>query len=310
MIYGWGGPSGRVVSTLCAIVLGVSLSACRGDDGPTGPAGPPGAQGPAGPAGPTGPTGPGGAPGTPGAAGRAIYGIDVGNALVVFASQRPDLVARRVTVSGLGAGETIVGIDFRPLDGRLYALGSASRLYTLDTVTAVATPVGAAFTPALNGAEFGFDFNPVVDRLRVHSDAEQNLRLNPVTGASAATDAALAYAAGDVNAGQDPSVGGTAYTNSVPNALTTSLFAIDAARDVLVRLPDANSGQLTTVGNLGVNASSQIGFDIAGAEAFATIVSEGVTFSTLYRIDLTTGTATVIGNVAGATRLRGIAIAP
>lgn len=306
-------PSSRVGSALCGVLCVAMLAACKGDDGPMGPAGPPGPVGPAGPggaqgpAGPAGPTGPGGAPG---AIGRAIYGITTANALVVFASQRPDLVARRATVTGLGTGESIVGIDFRPVDGRLYALSSASRLYTIDTVTAVATAVGAAFTPALAGAEFGFDFNPVVDRIRVHSDTEQNLRLNPATGAVASTDAALAYAAGDVNAGQNPGIGGSAYTNSVAGALTTSLFAIDAARDVLTILPDANAGQLTTVGSLGVNASTQIGFDIAGADAYASIVSEGVTFSTLYRINLSTGAATVIGNVGGGDRLRGIAVAP
>lgn len=308
MSYGRGGPSSRVGSTLrgaiCAIAL---LSACKGDRGPTGPAGPAGAQGETGAPGGTGGVGPAG---TPGAAGRPIYGIDVTNALVVFASQRPDLIARRVTVSGLGTGETIVGIDFRPVDGRLYALGSTSRLYTLDTITGAATSVGAAFTPALSGAEFGFDFNPTVDRIRTHSDTEQNLRLNPLTGATAATDAPLAYAIGDANFGQNPAIGATAYTNSVAGALTTELFAIDAARDVLVKLAAPNDGQLTTIGSLGINSSTQAGFDIAGADAFAVIVSEGSTFSTLYRINLATGAATVVGNIGGAARLRGIAVAP
>jgi len=221
-------------------------------------------------------------------------------------------VSRRVTVTGLGAGETIVGIDFRPVDGRLYALSSGSRVFTIDTITAVATPVGAAFTPALSGTDFGFDFNPVVDRIRVHSDAEQNLRIVPTTGAVAFTDAPLMYAPGDVNAGQTPNVAASAYTNSVAGATMTTLYAIDAFRDVLVILPDANSGLLTTVGTtgLGVNASTQIGFDIAGADAFVTIVSDGSAFSTLYRIDLATGIATPVGNIAGAPRLRGIAVAP
>ena len=48
-----------------------------------------------------------------------------------------------------------------------------------------------AFTPALSGTAFGFDFNPTVDRIRVVSDTGQNLRLNPDTGAVAAVDGAL-----------------------------------------------------------------------------------------------------------------------
>src|SRR5687768_10569309 len=107
-------PSSRVGSALCGVLCVAMLAACEGDQGPTGPAGPAGPVGPTGPGGaqgPVGPTGPTGPGGTPGAAGRAIYGITTTNALVVFASQRPDLVSRRVTVTGLGAGESIVGID-------------------------------------------------------------------------------------------------------------------------------------------------------------------------------------------------------
>ena len=56
-------------------------------------------------------------------------------------------------ITGLQGGEIILGIDFRPLTKQLYALGSTSRLYTLDTRTAVATQVGTA------GA---FTLNPIV----------------------------------------------------------------------------------------------------------------------------------------------------
>lgn len=299
--------AGRGVTRIAlAALCGMLLAACA-DDGEDGADGLTGPEGPAGPAGPPGPAGPAGEPGS---AGRPIYGIDAGNRLVVFASGRPDLVSRNVAVTGLATGESIVGIDFRPADLRLYALGTSSRVYVLDTLTGAATPAGAAFTPALAGAEFGFDFNPVPDRIRVHSDAEQDLRLNPVTGAVAAVDGALAYAAGDPGAGSDPRVVATAYTNSVAGATTTTLYAIDAARDVLVVLANPNDGLMTTVGALGVNASDHAGFDIAGAEAWAAVVSSGATFTTLHRVNLATGALTVVGTVGGNVRLRGIAVAP
>ena len=41
-------------------------------------------------------------------------------------------------------------------------------------------------SPPLNGTGFGFAFDPVADRIRVVSDSEQNLRINPDTGTVAA----------------------------------------------------------------------------------------------------------------------------
>ena len=48
----------------------------------------------------------------------------------------------------------------------------------------------------LAGSDFGFDFNPTVDRIRLISDADQNLRLNPMTGGVAATDSMLKHNSG------------------------------------------------------------------------------------------------------------------
>lgn len=244
--------------------------------------------------------------------GRSVFAVDAGNNLIRFGAQSPNVVARRAAISGLQSGEAIVGIDFRPLDKKLYALGSTSRVYTLDTLTAAATLIGTtAFTPALNGTTFGFDFNPVPDRIRVHSDADQDLRLNPATGGLAAIDSALAYNAGDANFGANPNIAGTAYTNSVAGATTTILYAIDSNRDILVTLPSPNNGKMTTVGALGVNTSELVGFDITGDTgiAYATLTT-GSSGSSFYTINLTTGAATLVGNVDNSTALRGIAVAP
>lgn len=312
----------RVLSCAALVVA----TGCTGDAGPTGPAGPagsPGAQGPAGPAGPTGPTGPAGPAGTPGTPGsnngRTIYGVDATGALLAFGASRPDVVTRKVTIAGLQMGETIQGIDFGPVDGRLYALGSTSRVYTLDTLTGAATAVGtAAFTPALAGTNFGFDFNPVPNRIRVHGNTNQNLRLVPRLGGAtdgtlAAVDSTLRYATGDAGAGQTPSIGGTAYTNSVSGATTTMLFAIDFTRDVLTMLANPNDGIMTTVGALGVNTTGDVGFDIAGnnGTAYATLTTGGgFGGSTLYIVNLATGSLFPVGGVANASPLRGIAVAP
>ncbi|BAH39063.1 MAG TPA: DUF4394 domain-containing protein [Gemmatimonas aurantiaca] len=299
------------------------VMACQGDAGPTGPQGASGPQGPAGPAGPTGPTGPTGPAGPQGpsgaANGRSIYGVDGTNTLLMFGAVRPDLILRRVTIAGLQTGESVMGIDFGPVDGRLYALGSTSRIYTLDTLTGAATAVSpTAFTPALTGTTFGFDFNPVPNRIRVHSSAAQNLRLIPrlggaTDGSVAATDGMLAYAPGDAGASMTPLIGGTAYTNSVTGATTTTIYAIDYGRDVLVTMADPNSGVMTTVGALGVNTTGDVGFDIAGnnGSAYVTLtVGGGFTGSTLYQMNLVSGALFPVGGVANSAPLRGIAIAP
>ena len=38
-----------------------------------------------------------------------------------------------------------------------------------------------------NGDDYGLDFNPTVDRIRVTNDADENLRINPNNGARADT---------------------------------------------------------------------------------------------------------------------------
>jgi len=240
------------------------------------------------------------------------FGVTTANALVRFDTATPGTIISSTPITGLQSGESVLGIDFRPATGDLYALGSTSRLYIINPVTSTATQVGTPGAFTLSGTQFGFDFNPTVDRIRVVSDTNQNIRLNPNDGALAATDTALAYAVGDVNAGADPDVVGSAYINSVNGSTTTTLYGIDVARspDVLVTQNPPNAGTLNTVGGLGVDATAVLGFDIQDTTntAFATLVVGGT--SGLYQINLTTGAATPLGPIGGGTTLRGLAIAP
>ena len=299
---------------LLPLVLCLAIAAgCEGQVGSAGAQGEVGAQGP-GPGDPQGPQGPAGPQGPPGAdTGRTIYGVDGANRLIAFGAIRPDMVFHNVPIQGLEAGETIEGIDIRPTDGVLYALGSSSRIYTIDPMTGMATAAGAMpFEPMLDGTAFGFDFNPVPDRIRTHSDARQNLRLVPGTGAVGVVDGTLTYVTGDEAAGVDPVLVGTAYTNSVPAAATTMLYAVDANRGTLVRLPDPNAGLIETVGSLGTTTTLDVGFDIIGSNgtAYVTLTSTGGTRSTLYVVELATGVLLPVGNVEHGMPLRGIAVAP
>ena len=241
-----------------------------------------------------------------------IFGLVSGNALVKFSAQAPGMaIGAPIAITGLQPGETILAIDFRPVDGQLYGLGSTSRLYIINTTTGAATVVGGSpFSTALSGSAFGFDFNPTVDRIRVVSDADQNIRLNPITGAVAGSDTNLAYAAGDPNSGQNPNNVGAAYTNNFAGATTTTLYGIDSTLDILVRqgginvppgTPSPNTGQLFTVGPLGVDTSDLVGFDISACNgtAYASLTNDGT--ARLYTIDLTTGMAVQIGSLPVST---------
>lgn len=244
-------------------------------------------------------------------AAELFYGVDTQNRLVAFNSGSPTAISR-VAFTGLSAGEQIVGLDVRPANRQLFGLSSASRLYRIDVASGSATAVGTgSFIPALVGSSFGFDFNPTVDRIRLTSDARQNLRLQPDTGATAAIDGSLTYAPGDVGAASTPRVVGSAYTNSVAGATTTTLFAIDAGRDVLAIQNPPNAGTLVSVGSLGVDAGDNAGFDISAVDgvAYAALQVSPSLSSGLYRINLATGTATLIGRIGGSTAVRALAAA-
>jgi Domain of unknown function (DUF4394) len=229
-------------------------------------------------------------------------------------------IKSRLPIYGLTLGEILVGIDFRPATGQLYGLGTpgggpgSAQLYIIDTETAIATLVGAP-NAVLGGTSFGFDFNPVPDRIRVVSNAGENLRLNPDNGAIAGIDTNLAYAAGDPNAGLMPSVVGVAYTNPDRAPQTnTVLYDIDSGRDtdptgggdVLAIQVPPNGGQLNTVGRLRINTDDIVGFDISHRNAALAALREGQTSSRLVSIDLISGRATDRGRVGEL--LTGLAI--
>jgi trimeric autotransporter adhesin len=245
-----------------------------------------------------------------------MFAVTVNNTLLNFNPGAPGVINSSRFINGLASGENVVGIDFRPADGRLYALTSASRLYTINPASGFAAPVGASFAPALSGQSFGVDFNPVPDRLRVVSDADQNLRLNPNNGAVAAVDTTLAFAATDPNAMKDPNVVGAAYTNNFAGSTTTTLYSIDSSIDALVTQGSVggspispNTGQLFTVGGLGVNTTDLVGLDIAPVTnaAFASLTPEGASASQLYTINLGTGAATLVGAIGAGRLIRDIA---
>jgi len=243
-----------------------------------------------------------------------IYGAGATGVLIRFDSATPGTLTMLVLISGLGPGESVVGMDFRPANGRLYAVtrdsGGQGRLYTVAKDTGAAALVAPLVAdPAdstspfvsLNGTQFGVDFNPMADRLRMAGNTGVNIRVNPNNG-FVTTDADLNPATAHVV--------GAAYANSFPGSSSTSLYDLDSGSGSLLQQNPPNNGTLIVIGALGVATSDAVGFDIesiAGSNtAYATLTVAGTV--ALYGINLVTGAANKIGNVGGNPALISIAI--
>ena len=193
-----------------------------------------------------------------------------------------------VNLTGMNANEQVVGLDFRPANGALYAVTNQSRLLTINTANGMVTAIGSGLSPSLSGQDFGFDFNPTVDRIRLVSNTGQNLRLHPDLGTVVATD-------GNLNPGT-PVVSAGAYTNNFAQATSTQLFVIDTNNNSLYLQNPPNNGTLVLVGALGVTATGMNGFDIGGASNMAYAILTVNNEQAIYSINVSTGAATKVVN--------------
>jgi hypothetical protein len=241
--------------------------------------------------------------------GRIIFALDDRNTILAFGSETPGVVTQRRGIRDLPAGERIVGIDVRPADGRLYALGATSRVYVVDSL-GFATVVGSApFRPGLVGTAFGWAVDPVADQLRALGDSDQDLRIDPAAGTAEAAPL-LAFATGDEHERADPNVVAAAYTNAIaPAPGSTTLYGIESGFDVLVTIAP-ETGLLTTVGPLDADTGPAAGFDIAGDDGAAYAALRQAGNSLFYRIDLATGEADFVGGIDHVNPIVGIAVAP
>ncbi|WP_304065918.1 DUF4394 domain-containing protein [Pedobacter glucosidilyticus] len=213
------------------------------------------------------------------------YAIDdANNNLLIFNLTKPEPVSK--TITGLQASETIVGLDFRPLNGQLYGLGSSSRIYVINPATGVATAVGVLpLVPLLSGTSFGFDFIPNADLIRIVSNTGQNLRVNPTTGLVSNIDATI-------NGSNSVTFSATAYNNNLVPSTNPVFFLMNTATDSLYRINDAANGRVTRVGKLNVTADAANGFDVGAVSNTAYAILTKGTETRIYTINTSLGSAT------------------
>ncbi|MEK6789145.1 MAG: DUF4394 domain-containing protein [Pseudomonadota bacterium] len=279
-------------------------------------------------------------------ASMAVIGLSGdGLSLVRFAAATPNTITT-VAISGVPTSESLVGIDFRPATGQLYALGvnhmaNNGTIYRLDPQNGVATVIGTAgsiaFVSATDGvtavdlpdpatAGYGFDFNPAVDRIRVTTSTGLNFRMNQLTGTPVDGNAAAGVNPdGGINNNGITGVSGAAYTNSVAGTAVTTLYALSDVGSQLTIQNMPNDGTQTVPllireGATTLAFTSVNGFDIpsdvristnnaavTSGNGFAALTVGGVTG--LYRINLATGGTTKVGNIGnGALALRGLTV--
>lgn len=232
-----------------------------------------------------------------------IYGITQLQELVSFDSDGAGFT-NIGAFTGLGFGMFVKAIDFRPSDGKLYALGlenSASpyyQMFTIDLQTAAVTAVGGTFTlPIKDVTRISMDFDPTTQSVAlVVPSATTNVSYDMSTGV-VTQGGNYAFATGDVNSGKGL-FGDIAYSNNVPGATSTTLYGYAFTKDALATIGSAggvepsSSGKVHTVGsgNLGLDSDVGLGFDISGATGKGYLSTE----DSLYGIDLATGATTYL----------------
>jgi hypothetical protein len=209
-----------------------------------------------------------------------------------------------------GVAGKVLGIDVRPADGMLYAVGADAGIYTVDMKTGKATMKSKLDKTGETNwatAKVTVDFNPVADRLRLMANDGANLRIN-VDDGKATVDGSHKFADADMHKGEKPNIVAGAYTNSVKGAKETALYNIDATIGGLIKQAPPNDGTLNAVGKLGVKADV-IAFDIwsDGQGKNEAWLMAG---DWLHSVDLATGKATPAVQINGASSVRDIAILP
>lgn len=222
------------------------------------------------------------------------------NHLASFNMDKPDTLISSEKITGLKNNDSLIGIDYRPADGKLYAVGSLGTIYTIDpstnraelksTLIADSADTTAPYT-AISGnpALMSVDFNPAADRLRVIGNDGQNLRINVDTGATT-TDGAIN--------GADATITSAAYSNSFAGTATTRLFDLDVKADRLYLQSPPNDGTLAVSAPLGINAEGSSGFDIDSNNNQGYAILNVGSKQQFYKIDINKLAATDSANVA------------
>jgi Domain of unknown function (DUF4394) len=234
----------------------------------------------------------------------ALMTTSDGDQLIKFGASTPGTIASSTLITGVASGAFLTSMSYRPSTGVLYALGTDSQLYSLNTSTGVATPVGSPLSPVLESTPsfyVAMAFVPGSDVIRIWDATGQNLRAG-LTGGAATVDGRLPQGFGT---GIAPRT--IAFTSG------GTLYALDALNDTLSKAVDATAGTVTQVGPLGINFEEG-GLVILPSTTTAFALTELDNQNRdprLYSVNLSTGALTSVGAFAGpAGAIRALVVSP
>ena len=292
--------------TRLALAATLALAACGGGDGGGGDViGPPPGDDPGNDPPPSGSTD------GPPPVGAVIYALDNGNNLLMFGTESGQTISRKVGITGVPILKRMIGIDFRASNGKLYGVGNDSRVYTIDTLTGAATPVGAPFSPAIISTfdiHFGMDFDPATDRIRlISNELGGNWSIDPDDGTAIAGNTPR-YAPGDPHEGDVAHIAGLTYipaaalppasalhlsmSRSGPGECENLAMAIDPELGQLITSCDVDGGDWDFLGDLPEIESLacvELDYSGPGGGIFAAGQRIGGFFNSLGTVDPATG---------------------
>ena len=234
-----------------------------------------------------------------------IAALKDGNTIVWIDSDQ-----KKVTGSAMLADKaTLVGIDVRPSDSKLYGVTPDGVIVTVDAKTGKWEKKSQLSEKLPAGAMVSVDFNPVADRMRIITSTGMSLRVN-VDDGKATVDGSLKYAETDAAKGKTPNVTAVAYSNSFAGTKETALYDIDATMSTFLKQAPPNDGVVSTIGALGPKLSGPIAFDI-WSDGKGGNVGWLLAGGALHSVDIATGAAKSLGAISGLTgKITDIAILP
>lgn len=190
------------------------------------------------------------------------------------------------TTLATAAGESLLDIDYRASEGRLYALGSLGGIYSISNSAAVLISTLPAGTLA-SGVRYVLDIDPVSDRMRVLGGNGDNL-LVEINSGRVTRDTSITIT------GAAAPVAGVAFTDKTDatEGRVSLTYTLDAVGDAIHALNPARTGTTTRVAGLGLDATAVVGYDINPATGKGHAVLTVGGSNGLYRIDETVAGAT------------------
>jgi hypothetical protein len=237
----------RALALAFLTLTGTVVAAGCGKDG--GGLTEPGPEGP-GPSGP-GPEDDPGPPLGPAPVGEVMYAVDLANNFLVFGSGSTATPTAIMRISGLPILKRIIGLAIRPSDGALIGVGNDSRVYTIDPLTAEATPVsGSPFSPQIVSffdTHFAMALEPNGQRVRlIAAESGANWSIDINSGIATMGETAE-YGPGTELEGQTPRLLGLVYPTlpdsaKGPDWCENLAYGVDADEAIMVASCDPATG--------------------------------------------------------------------